>query len=112
MLSEPQSLKVDSFCKARHIEPHGKISDHGRRSDDDYIKQQVILFLYEQKHQHYADEFAGRVLGHRILELLHPREKPGDIEHGRKQSHRQYKIDHFILRRERYKDEPDDNTDC
>ena len=72
----------------------------------------VILFLYEQEHQHYADEFAGRVLGHRILELLHPGEKPGDIEHGRKQSHRQYKIDHFILRRECYKDKPDDNADC
>ena len=112
MLSEPQSLKIDFLSKARHIEPHGKISDHGGCSDDDYIKEQVVLFLYEQEHQHYTDEFAGRVLGHRILELLHPGEKPGDVEHGRKQPHGQDKIDHFILRGERDKDKPDDNTDC
>ena len=107
MLPESKSAKIYLFDEPGYIKPHGKVSDHCGRNDDDHIQKQVFLFFDKEKHQNYADQFTGRIFRHSILKLLHSREKPGDIKHSREQSHCEDKIDRLILRRQGNKYEPD-----
>ena len=37
VLAEPKRLKINLCDKARHIEPHRKVSQHGGSRDDDDV---------------------------------------------------------------------------
>ena len=81
MMTEMQLFKINLCDKTGNIEPHRKVAQHRRSRNDDDIQKQIILLLYEQKHQGNAYKFARRVLCDSILKLLHPGKKPGNVKH-------------------------------
>ena len=110
VLAKSEFFEIDFHEELRDIQPHGEVSQHGGRRDDNDIQKQVIRLFHEQKHQDDAGQLADRILGHRIFELFHPGEEPGDIEHRGQKSHCQYQIDHFVLIREGNEGKPDRNA--
>ena len=110
MPSESELFEIHLFNKARHIEPHGNVSEHGRRRHDDDIDQQVILFPDKYEHQRHARQLADCILGDRIFELLHSGKKPGNVEHGGQDPHGQHQIVDPVAGSQGNEDEPDNDA--